>query len=97
MSLVNKICNPPIDAMQAVCANDLSSRGPYIFTYTKPASNLQPLPPPFLFVDLSDVHERAFAEFISAFKAQVKREDISDAVRLSSLRLRLLSIVFDGS
>jgi hypothetical protein len=79
-----------------VCEGDLS-RGPYIFAYAKPASKVTPVPPPFLFMDLSDVHERAFPEFIAAFKAQVKREDISDRAKIDTLRLKLVSIVLTAA
>ena len=56
-----------------------------------------PVPPPFLFIDLSDVHERAFPEVIAAFMAQVKRKDISDRAKIDTLKLKLLSIVLTGA
>ena len=55
------------------------------------------MPPPFLFIDLSDVHERAFPEIIAAFKAQVKREDISDRAKIDTLRLKLQSIALTAA
>ena len=73
------------------------ARGPYIFTYAKPASKIEPVPPPFLFVDLSDVDPRAFGELVSAFRAQVKREDITDGARVNSLRLKILEVVLKAS
>jgi hypothetical protein len=79
-----------------LCAGDLS-RGPYLFTYARPLSNLSPVPPPYLFVDLSPVHERAFSEFIAAYKAQVKRTDYTDQERIETFRLRLLSIVLTAA
>jgi Caspase domain len=90
-SILNHICNPPADAVRNLCQRDMS-RGPYIFTHAKPASALEPVPPPFLFVDLSDVHHRAFGEFAAAFREQVKREDISDGARINTLRLGILKI-----
>lgn len=89
--LLAQICAEPAERVRELCAGDLS-RGPYLFSYARPASTLFPIPPPYLFVDLSDVHERAFGEFISAYKAQVKRTDIADLERIKTLRLRLLSI-----
>jgi hypothetical protein len=71
-ALLDHICDPPAEEVKAVCEGDLS-RGPYIFTYGQSASKLTPVPPPFLFIELSDIHERAFPEIISAFRAQVKR------------------------
>jgi hypothetical protein len=90
-AVLNHICNPPASAVRRLCQEDLS-RGPYLFTYSKPASVLVPIPPPFLFVDLSDVDPGAFGEYIAAFRAQVKREDISDGARINTFRLTLLNI-----
>jgi hypothetical protein len=95
-AILNHLCNPPADTMREFCQGD-TSRGPYIFTYAKPASSLEPVPPPFLFVNLSDVDARAFGEFISAFQAQVKREDIADGARIESLRLKILPIVLKAA
>jgi hypothetical protein len=94
--ILNHICNPPADEMRELCQGDMS-RGPYIFTYAKPASTLEPVPPPFLFVDLGDIDSRAYPEILSAFKAQVKRDDISDGSRIKSLRLRILNIALKAS
>jgi hypothetical protein len=91
-ALLDHLCDPPATEIRAVCDGDLS-RGPYIFSYARPASKVTPVPPPYLFMDLSDVHERAFPEIIAAFRAQVKRDDISDRAKIDTLRLKLLSIV----
>jgi flagellar biosynthesis GTPase FlhF len=91
-ALLDHLCVSPAEEIKAACEGDLS-RGPYIFAYAKPASKVTPVPPPFLFMDLSDVHERAFPEIIAAFKAQVKREDISDRAKIDTLRLKVLNIV----
>jgi hypothetical protein len=95
-SLRDHLCDPPAKEIRAVCEGDLS-RGPYIFSYAQPASNITPVPPPLLFMDLSDVHERAFPEIIAAFKAQVKREDVSDGERINTLRLTLLNIALKAA
>jgi hypothetical protein len=95
-ALMAKICTAPADPVADLCAGDLS-RGPYLFTYARPVSNLSPVPPPYLFVDLSPVHERAFSEFIAAYKAQVKRSDYTDRERIETFRLRLLSIVLTAT
>jgi hypothetical protein len=94
--LLNHICNPPDPSVLDLCNGDLS-RGPYIFAYAAAASHIEPVPPPFLLVDLSDVHERAFGEFLAAFQAQVKREDISDQARIKTLRLRVLNIALTAA
>jgi hypothetical protein len=95
-ALLDHLCDSPAEEISAACEGDLS-RGPYIFAYAKPASKVTPVPPPFLFMDLSDVHERAFPEIIAAFKAQVKREDISDRAKIDTLRLKVLSIALTAA
>jgi hypothetical protein len=95
-ALLDHLCDSPAEDIRTACEGDLS-RGPFIFAYAKPASKLSPVPPPFLFMDLSDVHERAFPEIIAAFKAQVKREDISDGERIHTLRLTLLNIALTAA
>jgi hypothetical protein len=94
--LLSHICNPPDPSILDLCNGDLS-RGPYIFTYALPASTFEPVPPPFLFVDLSDVHDRAFGEFLAAFQAQVKREDFRDQAKLQTFRLRLLDVTLTAA
>ena len=94
--LLTQICAVPSEAIQATCKSDLS-RGPYLFTYTFPASTLSQIPPPYLVLDLSRVHERAFGEFVSAYKEQVKRTDYTDLERIANLRLRLLSVVLTAA
>jgi hypothetical protein len=95
-ALLNHVCNPPADSIRELCDGDMS-RGPYIFTYASPASSMDSVPPPFLFVDLSDVHEQAFGELIAAFRSQVKRDDISDQARIRTLRLMILDIALTAA
>jgi hypothetical protein len=90
-ALLDHVCNPPADSIRRLCDGDLS-RGPYIFTYASPASSMNSVPPPFLFVDLSNVHAQAFGEFIAAFRTQVKRDDITDQARIRTLRLTILDV-----
>jgi hypothetical protein len=94
--LLDHVCNPPAETVRRLCEGGLS-RGPYIFTYASPASGMSSVPPPFLFVDLSNVHEQAFAEFIDAFRAQVKRDDITDQARIRTLRLTILSVALSAA
>ena len=70
-TILAHLCNPPADVLRQLCGGDLS-RGPFIFTYEKPASTFEPVPAPYLFVDLRDVNERAFAEFVSAYNSRSK-------------------------
>jgi hypothetical protein len=94
--LLVQICTAPAEVIRDLCMSDLSG-GPYLFTYARPASALSPVPPPYLFLDLSQVHIRAFGEFIAAYKAQVKRSDYSDRERIDTLRLRLLNIALTAA
>jgi hypothetical protein len=94
--ILAQICTAPTEAIRNVCGTDLT-RGPYLFTFRHPASALSPVPPPYLFVDLSNIHERAFGEFIAAYKEQVKRTDYTDLERIDNLRLYLLNIVLTST
>jgi hypothetical protein len=95
--MLSKICQGATDEISEICRGDLS-QGPYLFTYVSPASQLSDLPPPLLFADLSKVPEEAFAEYISAYKAQVKRGvQFSDRERIDSFRLRLLEAILAAS
>jgi hypothetical protein len=95
-ALLDHVCNPPAEIVRVLCDGDLS-RGPYIFTYASPASHMNSVPPPFLFVDLSDVHEQAFGELIDAFKSQVKSDDITDQARIRTLRLTILNVALTAA
>jgi hypothetical protein len=95
-ALLDHVCNPPAESVRVLCDGDLS-RGPYIFTYASPASHMNSVPPPFLFVDLSNVHEQAFGEFIDAFKSQVKSDDITDQARIQTLRLTILNVALTAA
>jgi hypothetical protein len=95
-AILDHVCNPPTEAMKYLCKGPMSG-GPYIFTYAKPASSLEPVPPPFLFVDLSNINPQAYAEFISAFRAVVKQDDVSDDARLHSLRLKVLNLALTAA
>jgi len=95
-ALLGHVCNPPDPSVRDLCDGEMA-RGPYIFTYASPASKIEPVPPPFLFVDLSDVHERAFGEMLAAFQSQVKREDISDQARIHTMRLRILQVALTAA
>jgi hypothetical protein len=95
-ALLDHVCNPPAEKLRVLCEGDLS-QGPYIFTYASPASHMNSVPPPFLFVDLSNVHEQAFGEFIDAFKSQVKSDDITDQARIQTLKLTILNIALTAA
>jgi hypothetical protein len=95
-AILDHLCNPPADVLRQLCGSDLS-RGPFIFTYEKPASTFEPIQAPYLFVDLRDVHENAFAEFVSAYQEQVKSDDVNAGERLNTLRLKFLNLALNAA
>ena len=94
--LLFHLCDKPEPAVAQLCANDFSG-GPYLLTYATKVSDLSPLPPPFLFVDLTNVRPRAFPRFVAAYAAQVKRPDFADGQRLGDFRLQLLNIILTAA
>jgi hypothetical protein len=93
-SLLDRLCAQPAEGMASFCSSGYG-KGPFLFTYVHPVSGLGnlSLPPPFLFVDLSTVEPAAFAEYVDAYKAQVKSEDISDRSKIDTIRLRVLKVI----
>ena len=49
------------------------------------------------FVDLSEIHEKAFAEFVAAYEQQVARTDYTDRERIDTLRLKILNITLTAA
>jgi hypothetical protein len=90
-SLLSRLCQSPVGSAATLCRTDLSL-GPYIVTYPQPASAVDPLPKPYLLVDLSAVPPEAFGELVSAYKQQVQGPDFAGGERVNTLRLRLLNI-----
>jgi hypothetical protein len=90
-AILSHLCNPPAKPMTSLCKGPMSG-GPYILANARPASSLEPVPPPFLLVDLSDINPHAYAEFISAFGTVLKQEDVTDDAKLYSLRLKVLNL-----
>ena len=95
-AVLTRICAAATEKTQSVCEGDLSL-GPYIFTFLQPVTVVERVPAPFLLLDLSNVHERAFGEFVSAYKEQVRQPQFSDRHRIDTFRLRLLSVVLTSA
>jgi hypothetical protein len=68
-----------------------------LLTLPEPVSASATLSPTRLLVDLSDVHERAFGEFIHAIKEQMMQPDFTDRQKIDTLRLRLLDITLKAA
>lgn len=86
-----RLCQSPAARDLDICGQEW--QGPYLLTYGHPVSTLETLSAPYLLVDLSDVHEAAFPEYIGAVKEQLLRPDFTDRRKIETLRLRLLPIV----
>jgi hypothetical protein len=81
--IILSICRISSAEIIRICRGSLSE-GPYLFTYASPIGKAKQLIPPILFLDLSKVHQQAFATFLDAYKQQVKRKDITDGEKLNS-------------
>ena len=66
-------------------------------TVPEPVSASAGLSSTHLLLDLSDVHERAFGEFIRALKEQVMRPDFTDRQKIDTVRLGLLDITLKAA
>lgn len=95
-ALLVHICERPTDTMLGLCRTDLS-QGPYLFTYAQPASKLEPLPPPLLFVDLTGIAPHGFGQWLMAYREQVRRPDFSDRARIDTFKLRLLKVTLTAA
>jgi hypothetical protein len=88
--LLFRLCTETVTSNPKMCAS--AWRGPYLLTLPEPVSASATVSPSRLLVDLSDVHERAFREFIRALKEQVMRPDFTDRQKIDTVRLALLDI-----
>lgn len=86
-----RLCRRDSPPGPSICP--LSKRGPYFLTIARRIQNLDPAMHPFLLVDLSDVDEQAFGEFVSALKQQVMRPDFTDRRKLETVRLSMISYI----
>jgi hypothetical protein len=93
--LLFHLCMEPATRTPQLCSSGW--RGPYLLTLSEPLSDTGAVPTAHLFVDLSDIHERAFGEFIRAIKEQVMRPDFTDREKVDTLRLRLLDITLKAA
>ncbi|RMH35901.1 MAG: hypothetical protein D6690_07675 [Nitrospirae bacterium] len=86
-----RLCRENAPHEPSICP--LAQRGPYFLTIARRIQNLDPAIHPFLLVDLSDVDEQAFGEFIRALKEQVMRPDFTDRRKLETVRLSMISYI----
>jgi hypothetical protein len=90
-TLLEELCAKPPDKLADFCRNPIG-RGPFLFTYARPVSTMNPIPPPFLFFDFTEHDEAAFPDYIGAYEAALKSDDFTDDSKLNTLRLRILDV-----
>ncbi len=66
--------------------------GPYLLGHPERLTPDSNIGEPYLLVDLSHVHERAFGEFIRAVKEQVMLAEFSNREKIDTFRLQLLDV-----
>lgn len=66
--------------------------GPYLLSHPERLTPDSGIAEPYLLVDLSDVHERAFGEFVRAVKEQVMLAEFNNREKLDTFRLQLLDV-----
>ena len=93
--LLVRLCTESVTSNPKLCSS--AWRGPYLLAVSEPFAASAALSPSRLVVDLSDIHERAFGEFIRAVKEQVMRHDFTDGQKVDTLRLRLLDITLKAA
>ncbi|MGE0257135.1 MAG: hypothetical protein AB7T18_00130 [Alphaproteobacteria bacterium] len=96
-AILAHICGYPPEDIREFCMTDVMSGGPYLFSYARPASSQEQVPPPYLLVDLTGVDPRAYGVLLSAFREQVKRDDMSDKARIGTLQQRVLNVILIAS
>ncbi len=96
-AILAHICGYPPDDMREFCLTDVMSGGPYLFSYARPASSQEQVPPPYLLVDLTGVDPRAYGVLLSAFREQVKRDDMTDKARVGTLKQHVLNVILVAS
>jgi hypothetical protein len=90
-ALIQSICQAPkVGSGFQSCQGGLSA-GPYLFSYASPLGDGAKMAPPALFVDLSGYRQEAFPTIVDAYKAQVKRKDISDREEIDAFSITVLS------
>ena len=90
-ALIQSICQAPkIGSQVPSCQGGLSA-GPYLFSYASPIGDGAKMEPPALFVDLTGYRQEAFPTIVDAYKAQVKRKDISDRKEIDAFSITVLS------
>jgi hypothetical protein len=65
--------------------------------YPRPVGADGNLPSPYLIVDMSNVHPRAFGYFIERVKQQVREQDLRDERWINTTFTHTVSVVLDAA
>jgi hypothetical protein len=90
-TILEGLCANPPEQVVKFCRAPFGE-GPFLFTYARPVSKMNSIPPPFLFFDFTDQDEAAFPDYINAYEAVLKSDDFTDDSKLKTLRLRILDV-----
>jgi hypothetical protein len=93
--LLFRFCRAADDPAPPFCAGRL--RGPYLLSHADLLLDAEAVTPPYLLVDLSDVHPGAFGEMVQAVMAQVMLEDFTSREKIDTLHLQFLTIVLTAA
>jgi hypothetical protein len=90
-AILEELCANPPKQISGFCREPIG-QGPFLFTYARPVTKMNPIPPPFLFFDFTDHEEAAFPDYIEAYETVPKSDDFTDDSKLNTLRLRILDV-----
>ena len=99
-AMLGGLCAATSRPLARFCARE-PVRGPYVASFRVPVSQRlsdgQGAPVPVLLLDMSDVHEGAFATILAKYKDQVRRPNLPEAETINSLKEKLLSITLEAA
>jgi hypothetical protein len=90
-TILEELCIQPPKQIANFC-HEPFGKGPFLFTYARPVSKMNPIPPPFLFFDFTTHDEAEFPDYIYAYEAVLKSDDFTDDSKLKTLQLRILDV-----
>ncbi len=90
-TILDELCAKPPKQIAEFC-HEAFGKGPFLFTYARPVSKMDPISPPFLFFDFTEHDEAAFGDYINAYEAVLKSDDFTDDSKLNTLQLRILDV-----
>jgi hypothetical protein len=93
--ILGQICFGPNSDIPDFCSGDW--QGPLLLTHREYLSGAGVVTPPYLLVDLSNISDAAFAEFVRAVKQQVMLPDFTSREKITTFRLQLLEVTLKAA